>query len=206
MFIINDDFSTGTLGLVLRCHSAPAGKLDVKRFGMREEWKMGRKRKVKIFVSYARSNKDLASKFLEKYKEQVSASKSFDYHFWQDKNILVGEEWHEAICQALEKCKIGLLLISPAFLGSRYISQQELPKFVGSKSKPSIPVMLQSVDFKRMDLKGLKRRQIFRLEGEKFKSPKSYGDCTGNQRDRFVLALFGEVEQRLEMVFKGDDD
>ena len=166
---------------------------------------MGSKRKVEIFVSYARLNKNLARKFMDKYKEQVCASKSLDYHFWQDKNILVGEEWHEAICVALERCSIGLLLISPAFLGSRYISEHELPKFIGSKTKPLIPVMLQSVDFERMDLKGLNKHQIFRLEGERFKSPKSYGDCTGNQRDRFVLALFGEVEQRLEMVFKGKE-
>ena len=86
----------------------------------REDWGMGSKRKIKIFVSYARSNKNLAKKFLDKYKEQVSASNSFDYHFWQDKNILVGEEWHKVICKALERCNMGLLFISPAFLGSKY--------------------------------------------------------------------------------------
>ena len=43
----------------------------------------------------------------------------------------------------------------------------------------------------------------FLTKSERFKFPKSYGDCTGNQRDRFVLALFGDVEQRLEAVFKG---
>jgi hypothetical protein len=170
---------------------------------VREDWRMKKKKKVELFVSYARSNNNLARKFLHRYKEQVAASKSYDYDFWQDKNILVGEKWHEAIGRALERCNLGLLLVSPAFLGSRYISGHELPKFVGRGTKPLIPIMLQSVDFERMDLKGLKRHQIFRLEGERFKSPKSYGDCTGNQRDRFVLALFGEVEQRLDNLFGG---
>jgi hypothetical protein len=162
---------------------------------------MESKTKVKLFVSYARSNKTLARKFLDRYKEHVNASRSYDYNFWQDEKILVGEEWHEAIGKALEKCNLGLLLVSPAFLGSRYISEHELPKFVGNVTKPFIPIMLQSVDFQRMDLKGLKKYQIFRLEGEKFKAPKSYGDCTGNQRDRFVQALFSNVEQRLDELF-----
>ena len=164
---------------------------------------MGSKTKVELFVSYARSNKNLARNFLDRYKEHVHASKSYDYIFWQDEKILVGEEWHEAIVKALEKCNLGLFLISPALLGSRYISEHELPKFVGSATKPLIPIMLQSVDFERMDLKGLKKYQIFRLEGEKFKAPKSYGDCTGNQRDRFVQALFRNVEQRLDELFGG---
>ena len=167
---------------------------------------MGRKTKVRLFVSYARANKNLARKFLNGYKEQVAAAKDYEYEFWQDENILVGEAWHESIVEALEKCHIGLILISPALLGSSYISEYELPKFVRSAAKPLIPIMLQPVDFERMDLKGLKKYQIFRLEGEKFKSPKSYGDCTGNQRDRFVQALFRKVEKRLDKLFgiKGD--
>ena len=104
---------------------------------------------------------------------------------------------------ALEKCDLGLILISPALLGSKYVSKYELPKFVGNETKPVIPIMLQPVDFDRMDLKGLKEHQIFRLEGEKFKSPKSYGDCTGNQRDRYVQALFRKVEKRLDKLFWG---
>jgi hypothetical protein len=42
---------------------------------------MGSKRKVEIFVSYARLNKNLTRKFLDKYKERVCASNNFDYHF-----------------------------------------------------------------------------------------------------------------------------
>jgi len=162
---------------------------------------MGSKKRIELFVSYARSNNTLAKKFLDRYGEQVAASKNYNYVFWQDTNILVGEDWHDAIDQALKKCDIGLLLISPAFLGSKYISEHELPKFVGSGTKPLIPIMLQPVDFDRQDLKGLKRHQIFRLEGERFKSPKAYGDCTGNQRDRFVQGLFRQVEEKLDKLF-----
>lgn len=57
---------------------------------------MGVKKKVGLFVSYARSNKNLAGNFLHRYGEQAAASSRYDYSFWQDKDILVGEEWHAA--------------------------------------------------------------------------------------------------------------
>jgi hypothetical protein len=158
------------------------------------------RKKIKIFVSYARANRDLATRFLEKYREQVGPSKSYKYIFWRDAGILVGERWHDEIQGALKGCDLGLLLVSPAFLGSQYIGEHELPGFVGDDARPLIPVMLQPVDFERHDLKGLKRTQIFRLDSPRFQSPKAYGDCTGRQRNRFVQELFRQVEARLDKI------
>lgn len=166
---------------------------------------MGKKKKVELFVSYARSNRSLAGNFLDRYTEQAAASSSYIYKFWRDSDILVGEDWHEAIGRALQRCDLGLLLVSPAFLGSQYISEHELPRFVGSAATPVIPVMLQPVDFERHDLKGLKRHEIFRLDSERFKRPKAYGDCAGNQRDRFVQVLFRRVEHKLDRLFQGGE-
>ncbi len=162
---------------------------------------MGRKKRITLFVSYARANKVLAGNFLKRFKEQVAPSKTYAYHFWRDSKIPVGTDWHVEIEKALADCDLGLLLVSPAFLGSRYISEFELPEFTGNNRKPVIPVMLQAVDFKRHDLKGLQEQQIFRLDGERFKSPKAFGDCIGNQRDRFVQQLFCAVEDRLDRLF-----
>ncbi len=161
------------------------------------------KKKIKIFVSYTRANRDLATRFLEKFREQVTPSRNYKYVFWRDAEILVGEKWHDEIQEALMDCNLGLLLVSPAFLGSQYIDEHELPKFVGSNAKPLIPIMLQPVDFERHDLKGLQRAQIFRLDGPRFRSPKSYGECTGLQRDRFAQELFRQVESRLDKLVGG---
>lgn len=166
---------------------------------------MGNKTEVNIFVSYARSNKNLAGRFLNRFKEQLQASQRYDYIFWQDEKILIGEEWNAAIENALNECTAGLFLLSPAFLGSKYISENELPRFVGNTAKPVLPVMLQSVDFELMDLKGIKKYQIFRLEGERFNAPKSFGDCTGNQRERFVQELFRNVERRITSILRNSE-
>ncbi len=161
------------------------------------------KQDVHVFVSYARANKYLASRFLKHFKEQAGASRGFRYVFWQDRDILVGEDWQQAIEKALEQCTLGLLLISPAFLGSQYITEEELPRFVGGRAKPVIPVMLQPVDPKLHDLKGLDEKQIFRLDRPGLSEPKAFADCQGPRRDEFALELFRRVEARLARVLSG---
>jgi hypothetical protein len=158
------------------------------------------KKKITVFVSYARANRDLATRFLKKFKEQAAPSRQYQYVFWRDNDILVGEKWHEEIQVALAQCDVGLVLISPAFLGSQYIQDHELPKFLKSGGMPVIPVLLQPIDLDRHDLKGLQRTQIFRLDRPRFASPKAYGECSGTQRDQFALELFRQVEARLDKV------
>ena len=160
------------------------------------------KKTITIFVSYARANRDLATRFLKHFREQAAPSRKYKYTFWRDSNILVGEQWHEAIQKALDRCDVGLVLVSPAFLGSQYIEEHELPKFVKVEGKPVIPVMLQPIDFDRHDLKGLYKRQIFRLDRPRFAAPKAYADCSGPQRNQFALELFRQVEGRLDKVVK----
>jgi len=160
------------------------------------------KKNITIFVSYARANRDLATRFLKKFREQAVPSKQYHYTFWRDNDILVGEKWHEEIQKALGQCDVGLVLVSPAFLGSQYIEDHELPKFVKGEDRPVIPVLLQPVDLERHDLKGLQQTQIFRLDRPRFVSPKAYGECSGSQRDQFALDLFRQVEARLDKVLK----
>ena len=159
------------------------------------------RKKINIFVSYARANRNLAVKFLEKFHEQAMASRNYQYSFWRDNQILVGEKWHDEIKAALEQCDLGLLLISPAFLGSQYIGEHELPGFMGNKPRP----MLQPVDPEYQDLKGLQMSQIFKLDRPGLRSSKSFGQCTGPQRDEFAQELFKQVEARLgKLVSKRD--
>lgn len=154
------------------------------------------RKKIKFFVSYAHRNNNLVSDFVEKLTDVLAPSKKYEYSLWKDTGIEVGEDWKKRILEARDSCDFGLLLISPAFLASKFIYENELPTFV-SGSKPSIPVMLQPVDFARHDLKGLEKKQIFRLDFEGFKEPRAYGDCKQQRREAFVLELFKAIENKL---------
>ncbi len=154
------------------------------------------KNKITFFVSYAHRNKSLVNGFLEKLSDVLAPSKKYDYILWKDTGLVLGDDWEAQIIKARDKCDFGLLLISPAFLASKFISQKELPPFV-SGEKSSIPVMLNPIDFVRHDLKGLEKKQIFRLDYEGFKEPRAYVDCKKQRRDTFILELFKSIENKL---------
>ncbi len=152
---------------------------------------------INFFVSYAHGNKDLVGDFLKRLTDVLAPSKRYRYSRWQDSSLLLGEDWRAQIDAAIKHCDMGLLMISPAFLSSKFITENELPAFV-SGDKPVVPVMLQAVDFELHDLKGLEKKQIFRFECEGFTEPRAYGECKSQRRNEFVLKLFREIERKLE--------
>lgn len=152
---------------------------------------------VHFFVSYAHDDQLHADDLVRRLQKQMKPSRAYEHTLWRDTAILVGERWHDEIVQAIEGCDVGLLLVSPAFLGSDFIDREELPRLIGDTKKPVVPVMLQPVSFERHDLKGLIEYQIYRLDRRK-----SFSECSSDRnRSRFVEALFLEIEQRLDRIF-----
>jgi len=157
------------------------------------------KKEIKIFVSHAHSDDEFVIPFMQEFKEMVEPSKRYYFKFWQSSNILPGETWAEEIRHALRQCSLGLLLVSPAFLASKYITENELPSFVGESAKPVIPVMLRKVNLKLHDLKGLEESQIFRLKAGP-KNYRSFAQCGSSQRTDFAYELHEHVEDRLGKI------
>ena len=157
---------------------------------------------IKFFVSYAHRNKVLVRDFLARLDDVLAPSKRYKYSRWQDSDLILGENWQKQITDAIKCCDMGLLLISPAFLASSYITEKELPVFV-TGGKASVPVMLQPVDFDLHDLKGLEKKQIFRFDYVGLKAPRAYGECKSHRRNAFVLELFREIEKKLQKRGKG---
>lgn len=165
-----------------------------------EKKEMANKERIKIsfFVSYAHKDDEYAIDFVDEFKEMSAPSEKYEYVFWKDSEILPGQNWRQEIIAALENCELGLLLISPAFLGSEFIGSEELPKFIGDKKKPIVPIMLKMVNLKRHNLKGIDSAQIYRLKVEGVKRLKSFAQCSPSQKTDFVYDLFDKVEQRLD--------
>jgi TIR domain len=155
------------------------------------------RRKIKLFVSYAHGNQLLARQFIEKLTDVLSPSKANEYELWMDSMIVVGEDWKKQIVNARNNCDFGLLLISPAFLASKFIVEEELSYFVIEDKCQSIPIMLVEVDLERHNLRGLESKQIFRLSGERFSKPRDYSSCKSKARSDFILALFRAIEDKL---------
>ena len=153
------------------------------------------KTEIGFFVSYAYKDESACIKLLELLQTQMAPSAKYHFRLWDDRAILPGEQWEREIERALAEADLGLLLVSPAFLGSPFITAKELPHFVGNERKPIIPVEVETVNFKTHDLKGLQSHQIFRLDRER-----PFGKCRGQQRTRFAEQLYAQIEQRLHRL------
>ncbi len=152
--------------------------------------------KVRFFVSYPHLDEFLCSKLLKMLQIQMAPSARYEFELWDDRAILAGQAWKREILQAIEESDIGLLLISPSFLGSPFITNEELPNFASAGVRPAIPVEVQKVDLKRHDLKSLDQQQLFRLDREK-----AFVDCTtARTQQRFAEQLYAQIEQRLERL------
>lgn len=156
-----------------------------------------RKRVVRFFVSYAHENKTLAEAVVKGLRSQFKPSKNYELEFWIDREIMVGEKWHKRILRAITECDFGLFMVSPDFLGSDYIGENEIPPFVsGEGCKPVIPVGLVPVSFDRHDLKGLEENQLFFLRSRTFDQMRQTTEKT-----EFARHLHEEMEKRLDAYF-----
>jgi len=153
---------------------------------------------IQYFISYAHDDKSLKDKLLKPLKQRLDIAKGYCFEAWDDGEILPGERWHERIQAAIARCHFGLLLISPAFLGSKYIQDYELGAFVATNlaapepTKRAISVALKCIPFDNtIDLKGLERLQIFQDSAGRAFDERG----TSKTRDDFASELFQQILQ-----------
>lgn len=79
--------------------------------------------KVKIFISYAHEDRE----WVEKLGKHLAVLKRRYVESWTDSEILPGDSWNEEIRRKLNEADVILLLVSPDFLNSEFIYNEELP-------------------------------------------------------------------------------
>jgi hypothetical protein len=148
-------------------------------------------RPIKIFLSYAHADFEVAQDLRRRLEPHLAIAKGFQVELWQDVDLLPGQVWFKKIMEALDQADAGLLLVSPSFLGSAFISGEELPALV-APGKILLPVLLKPVDFGRTDMKGLEQYQIFG-GGQ----PQHCRAFTQMNRDEFAMQAFRKIYDRL---------
>ena len=150
---------------------------------------------IRFFVSYAHQDDKAVTKLRTSLEKELRLSKTYRFEVWTDRNIEVGANWDETIQKALSDCDFGLLFVSRDFLLSHYITEKELPPFIQG-IKPVIPVGLATLDFHRVNMKGLEAKQIFRWT-RTGKEPRFYSQCNGEMGEEFVRQLATEIERKI---------
>jgi FOG: WD40 repeat len=93
---------------------------------------------LKLFISY--SHKD------ERFKTELltmlaGLQQQNVIDVWQDRRIEEGDEWYQAIQNAMNECEMAILLISPEFIASRFIQDEELPQLLQRRRENGLRVV-----------------------------------------------------------------
>ena len=83
--------------------------------------------RTKVFISYSHQDQDWRDRLMTHLAVMERREK---IHVWTDTRINIGELWKTEIENALRESKVAVLLISPPFLASKFIWQEEIPRIM----------------------------------------------------------------------------
>ena len=141
-------YTVSLLDLVLNLYAIPlshAGFAPLRR-DLHERWQHtltsghadGKAAPFKIFVSY--SHKD------ERFKNELvtmlaGLERRRVVDAWQDRRLEAGDDWHASIDDAMDQCDLALLLVSPDYLKSRFIQEEEQPRLLKRRAEMRVRVL-----------------------------------------------------------------
>lgn len=105
---------------------------------------------LKVFLSYAHEDEEMKNQ-LDKFLINLKRSGSIEV--WQDRQLLAGDKWDQAIKDELAKADIVLLLISVDFNASNYIWEKELAIAMQRHEKGEarvVPIILRNCEWSDM--------------------------------------------------------
>ncbi len=149
-------------------------------------------------VSYAHDDERLVNEFLRLMKPRCASLRQCTLNSWTDRTILLGQDWRDEIDLAIGNSDFGILLISPSFLASPFITEVELPALLARTEALVLPIGLEAVSFGKADLKGLESLQTFLLHRRGQVERRWFSETGGNNRKRFCDHLIEQLMSRFE--------
>ena len=96
-------------------------------------------RRDRVFISYAHKDE---RKWFEMFRDELrQLLPGGGAGLWHDKLIEAGDKWDDEIVEALHKTRVALILVTPKYMESAFISTRELKHFVEAAESGGLRIM-----------------------------------------------------------------
>lgn len=127
------------------------GNTNLDRFceSVKEALEIETYRRDRVFISYSHKDK----KWLERLQVMLKPLiRNGSVKVWDDTNIQAGRFWKEEIKKALDRAKVAVLLVSPDFLASDFIVENELPELLDNADVSVLWVALSACLYRETEI------------------------------------------------------
>ncbi|MEM8527844.1 MAG: TIR domain-containing protein [Bacteroidota bacterium] len=101
---------------------------------------------IKVFISYSHRDEDYKDELNKRLKPYQSRN---IIEVWDDRDLILGQNWHKEINKSLKAANVILYLVSPDFMASDYINDVELSQVMDRHLKGEqalVPIIIRPSD------------------------------------------------------------
>src|SRR5215813_2256092 len=126
-------------------------RLDLPRRHQREE---NMENRPTIYINYSRHDEEWKDRLLTHLQFLEEAGRFSELKFWSDRDLDPGDDWLDQMKTALSIARAAIFLVSPDFLTSKFIQNEEVPYFLKQRAEHGLrilPIIIRPCNWRAID-------------------------------------------------------